>query len=257
MVRHSKHPGGPALPPGPLSPSTPSSPASPGAPSSQPAAEDARTRLLRAGLRLFAAQGFSKTSTREVAEAAGVNVASIAYYFGDKAGLYRAVFFEPLGTPPDFAGSESDPPPPLEHLLRAFYADFLAPLKSGPDARLCVKLRFREILEPSGLWEQEVAEDIRPLHEHLVRVLCRELAVEQADDDVHRLALCLTGLGVHLHVGGDIMDALAPQLVADAAAIDTWVDRLTGFGLAMIDAERQRRARAAAGAAGGQIGGAA
>ena len=241
MVRQSKPLAGPALPPGPSSPPSPLQPA--------PAAEDARTRLLRAGLRLFAAQGFSKTSTREVAEAAGVNVASIAYYFGDKAGLYRAVFFEPLGTPPDFGGNETDPPAPLEQQLRRFYADFLAPLKSGPDARLCVKLRFREILEPSGLWEQEVAEDIRPLHEHLVHVLCRELPAEQADDDVHRLALCLTGLGVHLHVGGDILDALAPQLVADAPAIDAWVDRLTRYGLAMIDAERQRRVRASGGAA--------
>ena len=61
--------------------------------------EDARSRLLRSGLRLFAQQGYSKTSTRELAEDAGVNVASISYYFGDKAGLYRAVFFEPLGAP--------------------------------------------------------------------------------------------------------------------------------------------------------------
>lgn len=57
----------------------------------------ARERLLHSGLRLFAQQGFTKTSTRELAEAAGVNVASISYYFGDKAGLYRAVFMEPLG----------------------------------------------------------------------------------------------------------------------------------------------------------------
>jgi AcrR family transcriptional regulator len=233
-----------ALPPGqpPAPPQTPPALAA-------AAAEDARTRLLRAGLRLFAAQGFSKTSTREVAEAAGVNVASIAYYFGDKAGLYKAVFFEPLGPPPEFGPTEGAEPLPLDQQLRRFYADFLAPLKQGPDARLCVKLRFREILEPSGLWEQEVAEDIRPLHQHLVGLLCQVLPVAEPDDDVHRLALCLTGLAVHLHVGGDIMDALAPQLVADPAAIDLWVDRLTRYALGMVDVERQRRAQAAGGLA--------
>jgi AcrR family transcriptional regulator len=198
---------------------------------------------------LFAAQGFSKTSTREVAEAAGVNVASIAYYFGDKAGFYKAVFFEPLGPPPVLGRSDGAEPVPLEAQLRRFYADFLAPLKQGPDARLCVKLRFREILEPSGLWQQEVAEDIRPLHQHLVGLLCQVLPAAEPDDDVHRLALCLTGLAVHLHVAGDIMDALAPQLVADPTAIDLWVDRLTRYALGMVEVERQRRALAAGGLA--------
>ena len=55
-----------------------------------------RRRLLRAALPLFAAKGFAKTSTREVAAAAGVNLAAISYYFGDKAGLYRAVYNDPL-----------------------------------------------------------------------------------------------------------------------------------------------------------------
>jgi TetR/AcrR family transcriptional regulator, regulator of cefoperazone and chloramphenicol sensitivity len=72
--------------------------------------EASRARLLRSGLQLFAQQGYAKTSTRELAEHAGVNVASISYYFGDKAGLYRAVFFEPLGSPQDdiarYSGAE-------------------------------------------------------------------------------------------------------------------------------------------------------
>jgi len=45
-------------------------------------------------------QGFAKTSIREIALAAQANVASISYYFGDKAGLYRAVFSDPRTNPP-------------------------------------------------------------------------------------------------------------------------------------------------------------
>src|SRR4051812_38465331 len=59
---------------------------------------EARERLLHTALKLFAEKGFSKTSTREIAQAAGANIASISYYFGDKAGLYRAVYTEPLGS---------------------------------------------------------------------------------------------------------------------------------------------------------------
>ena len=51
---------------------------------------EARARLLHTALKLFAQKGFAKTSTREIARAAGTNLAAIAYYFGDKTGLYSA-----------------------------------------------------------------------------------------------------------------------------------------------------------------------
>ncbi|MEY2862216.1 MAG: hypothetical protein RL392_2674, partial [Pseudomonadota bacterium] len=60
---------------------------------------EARNRLLDAAMRLFAEHGFAKTSTRDIAEAAQVNISSISYYFGDKAGLYRAVFIDPRSNP--------------------------------------------------------------------------------------------------------------------------------------------------------------
>ena len=62
-------------------------------------AAEARQQLMTAALRLFSEKGFAKTSTRAIAQAAGVNIASISYYFGDKAGLYRAMFTEPMAGP--------------------------------------------------------------------------------------------------------------------------------------------------------------
>ncbi|MGV9480573.1 TetR/AcrR family transcriptional regulator [Gordonia aichiensis] len=42
--------------------------------------------------RLFAAQGYDRTSVAAVAKAAGTSPASVFYYFEDKASLFRAVF---------------------------------------------------------------------------------------------------------------------------------------------------------------------
>jgi len=47
--------------------------------------------ILDAALALFAAHGFAGTSTRSIASSAGVNLAMIHYYFGNKEQLYRRV----------------------------------------------------------------------------------------------------------------------------------------------------------------------
>jgi AcrR family transcriptional regulator len=213
----------------------------------QLAPEDARHRLLAAGLRLFAEQGYSKTSTRELADAARVNIASISYYFGDKAGLYRASFIEPMGEPEADIARYADPGMTLAQALRGFYASFLEPLKQGDVARQCMKLQFREMVEPTGLFDPNEACGIRPLHEALVQVLCRHLRVAEPDHDVARLAICLAGLGVHMHVGRDMTDQLAPGLNQGDDALDLWADRLVTFGLAMTQAESQRRAKTPSG----------
>ena len=205
--------------------------------------EDARARLLQTGLRLFAQQGYSKTSTRELAEAASVNVASISYYFGDKAGLYRAVFQEPLRSPEGEVARFDGPELRLAQALRGFYDGFLEPLKQGDTARLCMKLHFREMLEPTGLWQADAAHGIKPSHDALLVVLCRHLGLAAPDTDLQRLAVCLAGLGVHMHVGRDITDQLVPGINDGDQAVDQWAARLTLFGLAMVHAEARRRGR--------------
>ena len=54
-------------------------------------ADDAKKRLVAAGLAIFARHGYEGASTRMLASAAKVNLAAIPYYFGGKEGLYHAV----------------------------------------------------------------------------------------------------------------------------------------------------------------------
>jgi TetR/AcrR family transcriptional regulator len=56
-----------------------------------PAAGTPAAAILTAARVLFAERGFAGASTRAIAESAGVNLAMIHYYFGNKERLYRRV----------------------------------------------------------------------------------------------------------------------------------------------------------------------
>src|SRR3954471_13557038 len=54
-------------------------------------AQATRLALLRAAQRRFGVLGYDRTTTRDIARDAGVNVALIRRYFGGKEGLFQAV----------------------------------------------------------------------------------------------------------------------------------------------------------------------
>ena len=203
--------------------------------------EESRKRLMMVALKLFAALGFKATSTRLIAKEANVNISAIAYYFGDKAGLYRAVFTETLGSPKDdialFEGAELS----LEQALNAMFGGFTEPLKEGELAQLCIRLHMREMVEPTGLWAEEIDNSIAPHHQALLQVLQRHLGLQVIDTDLHRLAFCIVGLGVQLFVGRDVAERVSPELMIDQEALDVMRERLTYFATSMVQAEAIRR----------------
>ena len=54
--------------------------------------KDKKLIIIEKAEELFASQGFSGTSVREIAKAADVNVAMISYYFGSKENLLKEIF---------------------------------------------------------------------------------------------------------------------------------------------------------------------
>ena len=72
-------------------------PGDPAAPRPRDAAAT-RDHLLRAAMRRFTVYGYDRSTTRDIAAAAGVNVSLIARYFGSKDGLYAAVLEASAGS---------------------------------------------------------------------------------------------------------------------------------------------------------------
>jgi AcrR family transcriptional regulator len=202
--------------------------------------EQARRRLLSSALVLFARDGYAKTSIRAIAEAAQINLASISYYFGDKQGLYRAIYQDP-DLNPGFDPGRLDPGElDLRSTVDLLLKELVEPLKSAEQVLLCMKLHFREMIEPTGMWE-EIETNIKPAHAFLVAALCKHFGLTKADDDIHRLAFEISGMGIMLHVGHDVIQIIRPQLLKSAAALDLYHERLVSYAMALIDLEANRR----------------
>ncbi|MHB8695054.1 MAG: TetR/AcrR family transcriptional regulator [Solirubrobacteraceae bacterium] len=77
----------------------PDVPDAPGAPAKRRYRPEAETRalLIAAATELFSAQGYTETSTSQIAERAGVPEIALFRYFETKANLFRIAIFDPLG----------------------------------------------------------------------------------------------------------------------------------------------------------------
>lgn len=203
--------------------------------------EQSRERLIRSAVKLFADYGYAKTSIRQIALAAEVNVSAIAYYFGDKAGLYRAVFVETLNSPRDEIALLNATDLTLEQALNGLFDGFVEPFKHGELVKLHTKLHMREMLEPVGVWEAEIDNTIKPHLFALNGLLCRHLHLKEVDDDIRRLSISVIAIGVYMFVGQDVINKISPQLTNTPEALDIMKARLTMFAMSMVSAEEARR----------------
>ena len=203
----------------------------------------ARALLLDEAVRLFAEQGFARTSTRAIAQAADVNISAISYYFGDKEGLYRSAFHEPMLTTQNFQDTLATMLAPgisLQRALTAFFEHLLGPL-FGQSAQMqhCMRLHMREMLEPTGLWQQEVENRLLPMHDAMQQLVLRHLGLATVDIGIQRLLFAIIGMPVYLILGQDVVQKISPDLMKQPLA--ETVDVMTRYALSLIDKERQSR----------------
>ncbi|BAY14637.1 TetR family transcriptional regulator protein [Nostoc sp. HK-01] len=95
----------------------------------------ARQRLIQAALELFTAQGVSSTTTRQIAEKAGVNEVTLFRHFGNKHGLLLAVLeesaaFKDLG---ESLVRRANPPGNVYQALKDYASDSLHTLERVPE----------------------------------------------------------------------------------------------------------------------------
>lgn len=100
--------------------------------------------ILAAARTLFAAHGFAGTSTRGIANAAGVNLAMIHYYFGNKEQLYRKVVELQFAYLYRVLRDGIDPDTPALELLQSMPTFILTLHRRHPEL---MQLLLREMIE--------------------------------------------------------------------------------------------------------------
>jgi AcrR family transcriptional regulator len=207
----------------------------------------AREQLIAHATRIFAAKGFAAASTREICEAAGVNVAAIHYYFGDKEGLYRAVLEMPIVEMTGAFGRFDDPDLPFQDAMRMFLAPFLHTACGETDdlEAATMKLHLRETLEPTPAFRAVVERVIAPVHLAVSRLVARRCGLAAPDTDIHQLVFALVAMANDYCMSREFMQMLAPDVLGRPRAVEQILDRLVGYSCALVEHEIARRRVAA------------
>ncbi len=181
------------------------------------ARSDPRDRLLSAAGPVFASRGFERATLREISSAAEVNVAAVAYYFGDKMGLYREVIQRVRESrerrfPAPNNTDQDDPRVALARLVRIMLSRMLNCDEPGWETQLLM----REMDRPTAVFADLVNEFFRPLFNQLVATMRRLTGGAELDQEIpqhllQQLALSTVGQCLYYRVGRGVVDILIPQ----------------------------------------------
>jgi len=86
---------------------------------------------------------------------------------------------------------------------------------------------------------------IAPVHASICSVLARHCALEHHDVDIRQLAFALIAMANDYCMSREFMGLLAPELLERPRADELALDRLVGYGRALLDYEIERRRAAA------------
>ena len=156
-------------------------------------AQDKRQRLLEAAGEVFAQRGYRGATIQEISQRAKANIASVNYHFRDKESLYREVFRYAmsqargryLAYPSDAAERR-----PAQRLRQELRRNLKSNFSADREPWLAM-LFFREMLEPSGVFETLVEENLKPYQQQMESLL-REVVGPQVDEHSIRFSAFVT-----------------------------------------------------------------
>jgi AcrR family transcriptional regulator len=176
-----------------------------------PSAEATRAALIRAALKLFGANGFEGTSTRQIAAQAEANIGSIAYHFGGKEGLriaaadhivetIQTIAGQALGAAEAQGGAGGTSQEARDRLFAALER-MVTFIVASPEAGEIVQFVLRELSHPTPALDRIYDGVFEPTHRRLC-LLWERATGEPAESEATRLTVfTLIGQVVYFRIG--------------------------------------------------------
>ena len=201
-------------------------------------AEDPRERILLAAGREFAEHGYEAATVREICAAAGVNVAAVNYYFGDKRRLYvESVKHAHEARVRQLPLPEWDASVPAARKLHDFVANLLERMLGISQPPWQVRLMMREVLQPTEACRELVEDYMRPHFAVLVAILDDIAGGRLTQPELRRLAMSVVGQCFVYRAAGEVVGMLVPSdEIATLHAPSALADHVARLTLAALGA---------------------
>ena len=202
---------------------------------SHPLARDSRESLLGVAGEIFAERGYEAATIKEITERAGVNVASVNYYFRDKLGLYTEVLRGclhkgKLALPPECEGL------PAEERLTRYIHSFVNTLVAVGQPSWCGRLMVRELAQPTPALPHLIEEIIRP-NFMVLRQLVQDVAGQRmGEETLDLLTHSVHAQCAHWKTSRVVFPYLWPELRFDEAKVRQIAGHIAVFSIAGIRA---------------------
>ncbi|MEZ4885954.1 MAG: TetR/AcrR family transcriptional regulator [Chitinophagales bacterium] len=156
-----------------------------------------RKRIMQTALRLFAVNGYERTTTRKIAEDAKMSVSLLYNYFDSKDELLKAIFLEGFGVIKAMFKKDRY----RDLTLEVFLQNTFRLIRRHPDFwRLFYSLRMSAVVQE--LLEEEVDEMVVFVHYHFQSLL-KTTKVEATSTEAHILFATVDGLINHYIFQGE------------------------------------------------------
>ncbi len=200
-----------------------------------------KKRILWAAGEIFSETGFRQATIRQISRQAGVNVASINYYFQSKENLYvetlrywKDIAFEKY--PRELGTSHSDPPEKrMEGFIRSFVYRIL---DSGVESRFG-RLMAREFAEPTCALDVIIEETARPMFSMITSIVGRIINKDPSSDSVLYCSSSIIGQCLYFLYARPVYGRLIGELKVRSLDIDEIADHICRFSLAALSSIRE------------------
>ncbi len=202
-----------------------------------PPAEETRDKLLQAAIQVFSERGYEGATVRTICRRAGVNIALVRYYYGDKLALYRAVIHYVTDADAKMAllnrvvNENLDPEAALRQLIHSLLERLIArKAQSG----LHFRLMLNELSNPTTVLMDEIEATMRPLYDQFRAVVGKVLQLPPENVKTRLCVHSIIGQTAHYVHARPILNRLWPEMQLSPEQIRMVATHIADFSLAYL-----------------------